>query len=144
MTLEQNKSELHQKYFMADLESGITRHFEVVFMELVDQLRRVLQICRKFPIQLDVSLPCDFVLWHRWVQQICLYLWGKNCFYLYSPKLQGRWLAWVVEGQGSLHQLGACDHVRPLPMPELPVKSDGIYRATLWLRNSGHSHRLHN
>ncbi len=34
--------------------------------------------------------------------------------------------------------------VRPLPMPELPVKSDGIYRATLWLRNSGHSRHLHN
>ncbi len=34
--------------------------------------------------------------------------------------------------------------VRPLPVPELPVKSDGIYRATLWLRNPGHSHRLHN
>ncbi len=35
-------------------------------------------------------------------------------------------------------------NVRPLPMPELPVKSDGIYRATLWLRNPGSSCRLHN
>ncbi len=34
--------------------------------------------------------------------------------------------------------------VRPLPVPELPVKSDGIYRATLWLRNPGLSRRLHN
>ncbi len=33
--------------------------------------------------------------------------------------------------------------VRRLPVPELPVKSDGIYRATLWLRNPGPSHRLH-
>ncbi len=35
-------------------------------------------------------------------------------------------------------------HVRPLLMPGLPVKSDGIYRATLWLRNLGPSRRLHN
>ncbi len=34
--------------------------------------------------------------------------------------------------------------VRPLPVPKLLVKSDGIYRATLWLRNPGHSRRLHN
>ena len=34
--------------------------------------------------------------------------------------------------------------VRPLPVPELLVKSDSIYRATLWLRNPGHSRRLHN
>ncbi len=33
--------------------------------------------------------------------------------------------------------------VRPLPVPELLVKSDGIYRATLWLRNPGHSCRLY-
>ncbi len=33
--------------------------------------------------------------------------------------------------------------VRPLPVPKWPVKSDGIYRATLWLRNPGLSRRLH-
>ena len=34
--------------------------------------------------------------------------------------------------------------VRPLPVPELLVKSDGTYRATLWLRNPRPSRRLHN
>ncbi len=34
--------------------------------------------------------------------------------------------------------------VRPLPVPELLFKSDGTYRATLWLRNLGPSRRLHN
>ena len=34
--------------------------------------------------------------------------------------------------------------VRPLPVPESPIKSDGTYRATLWLRNPGPNRRLHN
>ena len=62
MTLEQNKTELHRKYVVADLGSDITKHFRIVFMELVDQSARVLQICRKFPSQLSVSFPFDFVL----------------------------------------------------------------------------------
>ncbi len=62
MTLEQNKTEPHQKYVVADLGSDIMRHFKIVFIELVDQSARVLQICRRFPSQLSVSLPCDFVL----------------------------------------------------------------------------------
>ena len=36
MTLEENNTVLHQKYFVADLGSDITRHFEIVFVELVD------------------------------------------------------------------------------------------------------------
>ncbi len=62
MILEQNKIELHRKYVVADLGSDITRHFRIVFIELVDQSARVLQIRRRFPSQLSVSLPCDFVL----------------------------------------------------------------------------------
>ena len=62
MTLEQNKTELHQRYIMADLGSDITRHFGIIFVELVDQSARMLQIRRKIPIQLSVSLPRDFVL----------------------------------------------------------------------------------
>ena len=38
----------------------------------------------------------------------------------------------------------AFDFVRPLPVPELLVKSDGIYQAALWLRNPVPSRRLHN
>ncbi len=34
--------------------------------------------------------------------------------------------------------------VRPLPVPELTAKSDGIYRATLWLRSHGLSRCLQN
>ncbi len=62
MALEHNKTKLHQKYIVADLGSDITRHFGIVFMELVDQLARMLQVRRRFPSQLSVSLPCDFVL----------------------------------------------------------------------------------
>ncbi len=62
MILEQNKIELHQKYVVADLGSDITKHFRIVFMELVDQLARMLQIRHRFPSQLIVSFPCDFVL----------------------------------------------------------------------------------
>ncbi len=36
MILEQNKTELHQKYIVADLGSDIKRHFEIIFVELVD------------------------------------------------------------------------------------------------------------
>ncbi len=34
--------------------------------------------------------------------------------------------------------------VKPLPVLELPVKSDDTYQATLWLRSPGPSRRLHN
>ncbi len=44
---------------MADLGSDITRHFRIVFMELVDQSARVLHVCRRFLSQLSVSLPSD-------------------------------------------------------------------------------------
>ncbi len=62
MTLEQKKTELHRKYVVADLGSDITRYFGIVFMELVDQSACVLQIHQRFPSQLSVSLPCDFIL----------------------------------------------------------------------------------
>ena len=82
MALEANKTELHQKYVVPDLGSDITRHFGIVFVELVDQSAPVLQICRRFPSQLSVSLLCDFILQYRQVRRIVLYPWGKNCFYL--------------------------------------------------------------
>ena len=50
-----NKTKLHQKYVVADLRSDITRHFGIVFMELVDQSARVLQIRRRF----HAILYCD-------------------------------------------------------------------------------------
>ncbi len=62
MTLEQNKTELHREYVMADLRSDITRHFSIAFMELIDQSVCVLQIPLRFPSQLLVSLPYNFVL----------------------------------------------------------------------------------
>ncbi len=62
MALEQNNTELHRKYVVADLRSDITRYFGIVLVELVEKLARVLQIYRRFPSQFDVSLPCDFVL----------------------------------------------------------------------------------
>ncbi len=62
MILEQNKIELHRKYVVAYLGLDITRHFRIVFIELVDKSARVLQIRRRFPSQLSVSLSSDFVL----------------------------------------------------------------------------------
>ena len=44
-TAEQNQAAL--KYVVADLEFDMTRHFEIVFMELVDQSARVFQIHRR-------------------------------------------------------------------------------------------------
>ncbi len=62
MTLEQNETKLHQKYFVADLGSEIRRNLRVVFMKLVHQSARVLQICPRLSSQISVSLSCDFVL----------------------------------------------------------------------------------
>ena len=96
MVLEQNNTELQQKCVEADLRSDITRHFGIVFVELVGHSGSVLQIWRRSPSQLSVSLSCDFVLQYRRVRQICLYPWGKNCFYLVFPNLKvnskSKWL----------------------------------------------------
>ena len=49
-----------------------------------------------------------------------------------------------ITTRGRLHFEKEGGTVRSLPVSELPVKSDGKYQATLWLRNPGPGRRLYN
>ena len=86
MALEQNNTELHRKYVVADLGSDITRYFGIVLVELVEKSARVLQIYRKSTRCLSSIWFCIVI--QASIRRICLYLWGKNYFYLLFPNLR--------------------------------------------------------
>ncbi len=115
MTLKQNKIEMHWKYVVADLgRSGIGHH--KVFQDCyygtcwpvgarASDLPQVPKSTQRFPsiqfcIVTRISLADLFISLRR------------ELLLPRTSELQGQWLTWVVEVQGTSHQLEASDHIR--------------------------------